>query len=257
MGCFRRVVALLTLLAFTNLAWATQVQITNITGSVTGRSGSGPEQPLKVGDTISDGMRVQTGPGATAVLRFDDGQIVSLKSASSFSVDNYRYEPGSPGAGKMLLSFLTGGMRIITGAVGKSNPSAFALKSPTATMGIRGTDFMLATTANGDYAQVLDGSISITTGKGTQILNAGQTAYSAGANLIPTTIPSGAAPAGIFDELMGIPLGSAGGGAAAGAGASTGMSAATYVGIGAALAIGIGAAAALGGGGSNNSTTHH
>jgi hypothetical protein len=145
---------------------------------------------------------------------------------------------------------------VVTGAVGSRNRSAWSLKSPTATIGIRGTDFAFAI-SNGDYAQVVDGAISITTQKGTQVVSAGQTAFSAGPNILPSTIPPGSAPAGLFNELMSIPLGGAAGGSAAGAGVGISTGVGTALGIGAAVAVGVGAAAAAASGGGSSSTTHH
>jgi hypothetical protein len=251
---FRTVVALLVLITFTNLGYAAQVQVVSLSGNVTARSATEPVRSLKQGDVVTEGMRVQTGSGSKAVLRFDDGQVVALKSATSLTLNSYKYDAQNAGAGQVIMSLLSGGLRVVTGAVGRTNRSAWSLRTTTATMGIRGTDFLVAI-ANGDYAQVIDGSISLTTQKGTHVLNAGQTAFSAGANLLPSTIPASSAPAGLFTEIMSIPIGGAAGGAAAGAGAGMSIGVGTVVGVGALIAVGIGAAAA-GGGGSSSSTNH-
>jgi hypothetical protein len=251
---FRAIVAVLVLVTFTNLGYAAQVQVVSLTGNVTARGVTQPERTLKQGDLLSEGVQILTGPGGRAVLRFDDGQVVALKSATTFTIANYSYDAANPGAGRVVMSLLAGGMRVITGAIGRTNRQAFTLRTQTATMGIRGTDFAVVL-AKGDYAQVLDGSISITTQKGTQVVNAGQTAFSAGANTLPATIAPGSVPPGLFTDVLSIPVGGAAGGAAAGAGAGMSVGVGAAVGIGAAIAIGIGAAAAASGGGS--STTNH
>jgi hypothetical protein len=179
---------------------------------------------------------------------------VALKSATSLTLNSYKYDAQNAGAGQVVMSLLSGGLRIVTGAVGRTNRPGWSLRTPTATMGIRGTDFLVAV-ATGDYAQVMDGSISLTTQKGTHVLNAGQTAFSAGANLLPATVPASSVPAGLFTEIMSIPIGAGAGGAAAGAGAGMSVGVGTVIGVGALIAVGIGAAAAGGGGGS--STTNH
>ena len=252
---FRTVVALLVLITFTNVGYAAQVQVVSLSGNVTARSATEPVRSLKQGDVVTEGMRVQTGPASKAVLRFDDGQVVALKSATSLTLNSYKYDAQNAGAGQIVMSLVTGGLRVITGAVGRTNRPGWSLRTPTATMGIRGTDVLVAI-ANGDYAQVIDGSISLTTQKGVHVVNAGQTAFSAGPNVLPSTIPASSAPAGVFTEIMSIPMGAGAGGAAAGAGAGISAGLGTALGVGALIAIGIGAAAAGGGGGGNSTTNH-
>jgi hypothetical protein len=252
MSRMRRAVAFVMLLVFANFAFAAQVEVVTLKGTVTAQTGTQPERPLKQGDALTDKTRIKTGPGSSAVLRFDDGQVIALKSLSRFSIDAYEYEASNPGAGKMLMSLVAGGLRAITGLVGNTNKSNFALKTPLATIGIRGTHFLVSI-LQGDYVRVLEGSISMTTDKGTGLFTAGQTGFAAGTNLLPSVIPGGAAPTGVFDELLLLQLP---GGAANGAAAPVGGMSATQVGIGVGLVIGIGAAAAASSGGSST-TTHH
>jgi hypothetical protein len=256
---FRTFVAFVVLVTYASFGFAAQVQVVSLSGTVTARSATVPERALRQGDLVAEGTRVQTGPNSTAVLRFDDGQVVALKSLTSFSLDNYKYDPATPGAGQMIMSLIAGGLRVVTGAVGSRNRSAFALKTQTATIGIRGTDFLVAI-SGGDYAQVIEGLIAITTEKGTELVAAGQTVFSAAANVLPATIPPSAAPAGLFNELLTIPLAGTGAGTAAvGAGAGISGTTAAALGLGAAIAIGAAAAAAAGSddGGGGSTTTHH
>ena len=252
MRAMRSTVALVVLVCFSTWSMAASVQVTSITGTATGQKGGAPEQRLKVGDTLGTGSVVSTGQSSSVVLRFDDGQIVALKSLSRFSIDSYRYDAKNPGAGEVIMSLLAGGMRAITGLVGNSNRSAFALKTPVATIGIRGTDF-LAALSQGLYTQTTSGAISVTTGKGTVAFPVAQNSFTASANVLPTGIPPTALPAGIFSELQAISLGAAGG---ASTGATLGGFSGTALGVGAIIAVGIGAAAAAASGG-GSTTTHH
>lgn len=247
-----------------HVSWvaAASVQVASLKGSLTGRAPGAAEAPLRQGDVIGSGWVVNTGADSYTVLRFDDGQVVALQSRSTFRIDSYKYEQASPGTGEVLLSLLKGGVRAITGLVAKSNQSAFALRTSTATIGIRGSDFLIVDFA-GNYGQVLDGSISVTTAKGSEVFSAGQTMHAASATAAATSIPASAVPAGLFNELLAIPVAAAAaasaGGASAGAGAATGgavtttAGAAAFVGVAAA-----GVAAAIGGGGDGGvTTTHH
>jgi protein involved in polysaccharide export with SLBB domain len=172
--------------------------------------------------------------------------------------------------GKLVTEFdmydllLKGGMRAITGLLANTNRSAFSLQTSTATIGIRGTDFMTVL-YQGIYSQVTSGSISATTSQGTGVFAAGQTMHAASAAALPASIPAAAVPAGLFSELQAIPLAALGttpGGAAAGAGPAAGgavtstAAAFTFLGV-----LGVAAVAAAAGGDEGSSTTttttHH
>jgi hypothetical protein len=252
----RSAVVLVMLMCFMNWTMAATVQVVSLKGTVTAQVGTGPEQTLRPGDTIRQGTTVSTQQNSNVVLRFDDGQMVALKSLSRFTIESYRYDAKDPSAGRMIMSLLSGGMRAITGLVANSNRSAFALKTPVATIGIRGTDFFTAL-SQGQYNQVKAGSISVTTTKGTEVFGAGQYAFTASPAVLPSGIAPGALPAGIFNELEAITLTGAAGSASAGAG--MGLSPGAALGIGGIIAVGVGAAVAAGSGDDDTVTpaSHH
>ena len=252
MRAMRSAVALVVMVCFNAWTMAASVQVTSVTGNVTAQTGTGPDQRLKAGDIIAPRATVVTGQSSTAVLRFDDGQVVALKSLSQFSVESYKFDPKSPGAGEIIMSLFSGGMRAITGLVGNSNRSAFALKTPVATIGIRGTDFVAAL-SQGLYAHPSSGAISVTSTKGTAVYSAGQFSFTASSTALPASIPASALPVGIFNELQAIVIPTAGGAAA---GATVGGFTGTTLGVIGIIAVGVGAAAAAASGG-GSSATHH
>src|SRR5258708_31973818 len=76
------------------------------------------------------------------------------------TITAYQYNPQT-GGGNVLLSLIGGGMRAITGLIGKRSPSQVAYRAATATIGIRGTDAVLVVTPLGDiYATVSEGAIT-------------------------------------------------------------------------------------------------
>jgi len=218
---------------------------------------------------INSGATVTTGSGAQAVLRFDDGQQVVLNQNTEFRIVDYRYNAGSPREDRSIFDLVKGALRVVTGAIGQRNASAFQLRAPQATIGIRGTDFMVAL-INPAYVSVLAGSVGVTNAAGTAVIGAGSFASVATAGTLAATIPATAVPAaatsafGTMGAAAGVGAGAAGTGAvagsgAAGAGAATGATAGAVA--GAAVAVGVGAAAVAAG--SNDSpsttptTTHH
>jgi len=253
MRAMRSAVALVVLVCFSNWTLAATIQVTSVQGTATSQLGSGPEQRLRPGDTIAPGATVTTGQSSNVVLRFDDGQIVALRSLSRFSVESYKYESKNPGAGEVIMSLFSGGLRAITGLVGNSNRSAFALKTPIATIGIRGTDFFAAL-SQGLYAHPAKGAIGVTSTKGTTAFTAGEYSFTASATTLPTSIPASALPAGIFTELQAINLGAAGGAAT---GAGVGGFVGTALGVGGLIAVGVAAIAAAASSSDDTSTTTH
>ncbi len=230
-------------------------QITQSSGYVTVASPQSPPKSVGNGQPIEAGQTVSLGEGAKAVIRFQDGQVIALKSKSIFKVNSYRYDQAAPDKSQSFFSLLQGGLRAITGAIGSTHKEGWKLATPTMTMGIRGTDFM-AVIDQGVYVKVTEGAVSTTNSAGTAVFTAGETASVATGTSLGTAVPASAVPAGTFTELSAINLGTASG---ASAGAST-AAGGTILGVPTAVVIGVGvaaaaAAAAASGGGS--STTNH
>lgn len=94
--------------------------------------------PLRPGEQIRAGDRVLTGDDGRVELRFVDGAVVAVQPGSDFKVDEFRYDRDGE---RSFLSLARGAIRTVTGAIGKRVHEDFRLKTPTATIGIRGTDF--------------------------------------------------------------------------------------------------------------------
>jgi len=118
--------ALVTLF-FAQLALAAGAVVTSTTGTVSVQTGQASSRALRTGDQVAQGDTIITGANSAAVLKFDDGQVVALTSNSRMQVTNYQYNPATE-SGNVLLSLVSGGMRAITGLIGREPPT----RSPTA-----------------------------------------------------------------------------------------------------------------------------
>lgn len=208
-----------------------------------------------VAATVSQGQRLQagsmvvTGPKSQAILRFDDGQYVVLHENTEFKVNQYSFVKEDPSKDRFGFELLKGAMRAVTALISSRNPKSYQVRTPQATIGIRGTDFMLAI-VNPLYFSVLGGSIEVTNAAGPATFPAGSTGLVANANALAATLPASSMPAGVttaFAELGAVPI--AAPGAVGATGAAAGGISPAAIGIGAAVAAG--AAAAAGGGGDN------
>lgn len=266
MFSMHRILRIVTMLAWmvSAPAWAASGYVHDAVGDVSAAVGKAEAHSVAINDAIVSDTVVNTGDKSHAVLKFEDGQVVVMQANSTFHVREYRYEPKQVEKSNILFSMLKGGMRFVTGLVGQSNRGAFQLDTPNATIGIRGTEFMVVMGNSPMYSQVVSGSISVTNAAGTAVFTPGQTAIVASGTTLPAAISAAAVPAGTFTQLGAIPVppatpapagGAAAGGAtttttAATAGAATGVSA-TAIAIGVGVAVGVAAMS------STSTTTHN
>jgi len=120
---------------------------------------------------------VKTGNGRMAV-EFLDSTILKLTEHSRVVIDEYIFDP-DPSKSKLALNMASGTARFITGKLGKIDKKNISIRTPTATIGIRGTDFtttvdelgrsliILLPDENGDSS----GEITVETWAGIEILN--------------------------------------------------------------------------------------
>lgn len=83
--------------------------------------------------------RVQTGNGRVEI-RFVDDSTVKVTEHSKLVIDDFVYS-GKPSTSRMALKFASGTARFATGQSGRINKGNINLRTPTATIAVRGTDF--------------------------------------------------------------------------------------------------------------------
>ena len=99
------------------------------------------ERSLTQGDPVYVEDQVITGDKSFAMLQFIDGAIVTVRPHSKIIIEQYVFNGGDEDAA--LLNLMEGGLRIITGAITKSRPESYKVKTPVALMGVRGTEFAI------------------------------------------------------------------------------------------------------------------
>lgn len=177
-----------------------------ISGSVFVAQGKNTAHRVAENEVIASDTLIYTGDNSSALLRFEDGQVVTMQASSTFQVREYRYDASNIEHSVIVFSLLKGRMRFVTGLIGQQGKRAFRLLTPYATIGIRGTDFMLAMVDKTLYSQVMAGKITMTNSAGMTILNAGQTAVVASSSALTTLVPAANIPADTFSQLLSIPV---------------------------------------------------
>lgn len=132
----------------------------------------GQKRSLRRGSSVGTGDTIAT-KLARAQIRFSDGSLVALRPNTEFKIEEYHFNGAADGSEKGVYNLIKGGLRTLTGVIGKSNRQNYQLKTPVATIGIRGTDFALLSCSeqsctglqDGLYLAVADGKISANTGE--------------------------------------------------------------------------------------------
>ena len=106
--------------------------LTVVSKSGTSRAGT-KNLPIEQGDTI---LSVNGG----AQVRMVDGAMVIVRENSEIRFDRYKFESKARESDDALLSIVKGGLRSITGLLGQRSKEKYKVATPTATIGIRGTD---------------------------------------------------------------------------------------------------------------------
>lgn len=144
---------------------------------------------LKVGEAVQQGDTLTTGKDGELHVTLDDGSVLALRPESRMQIVKFQAK-GNDGDSSVAALF-RGAMRTITGLIGRRNPRNVMVRTPTATIGIRGTDHeALVIPANSDlgepgtYDKVNSGGTRIESEHGGVDVGPGQAGYA----------PVGAAP---------------------------------------------------------------
>ncbi|MCA1938590.1 MAG: FecR family protein [Dechloromonas sp.] len=150
-------------------------------GTVNVVAAGGVVRSASKGTELQSGEALVTGEGGRAQLRFSDGGMVSLQPGSEYRIDEYRFSASQNGEEKGFFSLVKGGLRTITGQIGRNDKAAYRVKTNVATIGIRGTEFTVVYTgANSIAVATGEGVIEVCNNAGCAILPSGTSAIVSG-----------------------------------------------------------------------------
>jgi hypothetical protein len=138
---------------------------------------------------------VRTGNGRIGI-EFLDSSVIRLTEHSKIVIDEYIYDP-DPSKSKMALQMASGTARFITGALGRIDKENISIRTPSATIAIRGTDFTTTVDELGRSLVILlpqadgtsSGEITVETMAGIEILNQPYQATMVSVSEAPPTKP--------------------------------------------------------------------
>ena len=111
---------------------------------------------LRADSRVRLGETLETGPKSVVQIVFPDRSMLHVKSDSRIKVEEYNFTKAKPDDDDMVVNIFKGGMRSLTGLVGKRNPDQVRYKTPVATIGIRGTILEVSQTTNGNFQTIFD-----------------------------------------------------------------------------------------------------
>lgn len=197
-----KALAALALSAACSLALAAQVAgtVVNLSGPLLAKKGNGMVKVLVLKSEVEQGDTLVSEKNTFAQIRFVDNSEITLKPNTTFKIDTFAFDAGKPDGDSANFNLVKGGLRSITGLLGKRNKEKFQLRTPTATIGIRGTTFIVeyveegaddigAALPPGLHLNVLDGMIVVANPAGEQAFSAGKSGFVRGMTSPPRVVP--------------------------------------------------------------------
>ena len=180
-------------------------KVTHLSGLLTAKRLDGSTKVISVKSDIQEGDTLSTQRDTYARMKFADGAEVVLRPGTQLQVKAYSYNQEKPEADNVLISLFKGGMRAVTGLIGKRSRNSVKFATSSATIGIRGTHFGAlicnndcggvnppgaAPPSNGLHVDVASGAVSLNNSSGQQqVVSSGQFGYVANDTTAPTVVP--------------------------------------------------------------------
>ena len=120
-------------------ALASNATVTQLSGTLSVKKPDGSVRILSQKSKIESGDTINTQQDSYAQIRFSDGGQLTLKPNTAVKIENFKFAEEKPAEDSFVYSLLKGGLRAVTGIVGKRSRDKYELGTATATIGIRGT----------------------------------------------------------------------------------------------------------------------
>ena len=138
----RKALILVAALGFAGSAAAADIGLIKVSkGSVQIQRGA-EKMPAKVGSGLQKSDVVITGADSSAGITFTDNSLVSVGPNSVFAIDKYSFD-STTHAGEFEGNLRQGRLAAVSGKMVKQSPESMKIRTPSAIMGVRGTEFVV------------------------------------------------------------------------------------------------------------------
>jgi len=137
-----------------------------------------PREEIEFEDAVYMDEVIETGAESAIEVHFADGSKLTVGENAKVVIDKYVYDPG--GASAQAITLTKGAFRFLSGSIPKENVT---LKTPTVTIGIRGTELVFDVADDGETEMsTVSGEADCTDGGGETLTVAADESVLIGAN---------------------------------------------------------------------------
>ena len=172
-----------------------------VNGDVRVKSPSGEIRAAVKGMEINEGDMILSGLPGLAQLKMEDGGTIVVRPNTRLTIATYRFNGREDGTERATYKLDQGSVRAITGQIGKTNKQNYLIQTPTASIGVRGTDHEPAyipkkedieylNARPGTYDKVNVGETYIETRGGLVVIKPNSVGYAEDEFAVPTILPA-------------------------------------------------------------------
>ncbi|MEO5862126.1 MAG: FecR family protein [Burkholderiales bacterium] len=186
-------------LALSDFAVAASGKFQFVSGDVRVQTKTGEIIAVAKGTEVNEGDVIFSGSPALAQLKMDDGGTLVVRPNTRLTITTYRFNGAEDGAERATYRLDRGSVRAITGQIGKRNKQNYLIQTPTASIGVRGTDHEPAFIPKnedgypgakpGTYDKVNAGETYIETKGGLVVVKPNSVGYAENELSVPTILP--------------------------------------------------------------------
>jgi hypothetical protein len=179
--------------------------VTHLSGTLSVQRPDGSARILSQKSEVNPGDVLTTQRDSYAQINFTDGSSLTMRPNTQIKVEQYNFVQDRPQDDASLLRLVKGGLRTVTGLVGKrGNPDAYQIGTNTATIGVRGSSGDTIDNSDGKcqgatpgceklpagvYHMTYTGSYIMRNAGGTQVIAEGQFGFARDPKTPPVILP--------------------------------------------------------------------
>lgn len=138
----RKLLLVLAAIGFSGAAASSDIGLVKVAKGDVRIERAGARVPATVGAAVRVSDVVVTGADGAAGITFTDNSLVSVGPNSVFALDKYGFDTTTHG-GEFEASLRQGRLAAVSGKMVKQAPESMKIRTPSAIMGVRGTDFVV------------------------------------------------------------------------------------------------------------------
>ena len=138
----RNILFALATVAFAAPALAADIGLIKVSKGAVQIERSGARVPATVGAPLRTSDVIVTGADGSAGITFTDNSLVSVGPNSVFAIEKYSFD-STTHAGQFEGNLRQGRLAAVSGKMVKQSPESMKIRTPSAIMGVRGTEFVV------------------------------------------------------------------------------------------------------------------